>query len=857
MNLARVVQDSDDDEELEISPPQGEPGTIKSTALNSDEITTDFSPTNPAQSAEVRTGSTEVLTRDIHDAHRALMEPTPDSNKASAAASHSTPRRSLTSPVPSKSKRRRTIIGNVGGINPTVREHERRKSANIPTSSAGNRTSDDDSINGYTSCAQKVRTGPSNCIDTMNLVQDIWEFPGSSVSYEPVLTSNDASSSKVKSRNASKGTIFGESNDASTENRSASMERRNSDSALLPLADVERTARLGGFEDRASFRMMARAGAEGAAAGTTRKRRIKRNKTYHSGMSGPGLSHDVLSSIPNQAELSTEPGTAGSPPEQSFYVDLSNPSITLDETQTDRYEQVSANTTQSELALTTSIIEPASVDPFAHCRGESSTLPEMTPLEQAHMDTAVSINPRLSPGRFLTPGNTMSSSPPVVTDDYLDVSKPSRKLKRSKSTNDTRQSREDTVAFSQEYTTQKTPLIGASRRQRRSKTVTSIPPQKQNLEVSGDELSLPVAEKSEMTEQTEPKTEDQVEGETVVSSIILKRKAESVDNNVDELGADQVATGLPKEQYKPRPSRSRGLRNVNDVVEAVDFSKRPKVRGKKRRKTTSALLDKVVEDPDDMPSKSRNIGKVNEDKDSKTSIVALEVINDHKAKEDTVRQSVADLADAEQLSVDEKRPDVETLDASDKTASNKNECQSVQQDESYPDEAEEGKDVEVVQKRTIGRKGQRKTIEDDNTIEPAAGTNHIPAQPENIEPKKPRGRPRKQLKIQAEVIQLSEEKVADEEGEPGVATADDEAILKEVMGNKAQDPPLEASTTSTHKLVEHMPSPEAANSPTKTPQRETKKGSDQHSPLSNAKIPLRVGLSKRVRIAPLLRMVRK
>lgn len=45
--------------------------------------------------------------------------------------------------------------------------------------------------------------------------------------------------------------------------------------------------------------------------------------------------------------------------------------------------------------------------------------------------------------------------------------------------------------------------------------------------------------------------------------------------------------------------------------------------------------------------------------------------------------------------------------------------------------------------------------------------------------------------------------------------------------------------------------------PQQTPTKEAKKGPDQHSPLQSGKVPYRVGLSKRTRIAPLLKIIRK
>ena len=61
----------------------------------------------------------------------------------------------------------------------------------------------------------------------------------------------------------------------------------------------------------------------------------------------------------------------------------------------------------------------------------------------------------------------------------------------------------------------------------------------------------------------------------------------------DELGSDDPSIGLPKDQYQPRPSRSRGNQQENDLLIPESFSKRPealvkeKRRAKNRRKTTA------------------------------------------------------------------------------------------------------------------------------------------------------------------------------------------------------------------------------------------------------------------------------
>ena len=55
----------------------------------------------------------------------------------------------------------------------------------------------------------------------------------------------------------------------------------------------------------------------------------------------------------------------------------------------------------------------------------------------------------------------------------------------------------------------------------------------------------------------------------------------------DELGSDDAAIGLPKDQYQPRPSRSRGNQNDDELVVLESFSKRPEALAKGKRKLKS------------------------------------------------------------------------------------------------------------------------------------------------------------------------------------------------------------------------------------------------------------------------------
>lgn len=65
----------------------------------------------------------------------------------------------------------------------------------------------------------------------------------------------------------------------------------------------------------------------------------------------------------------------------------------------------------------------------------------------------------------------------------------------------------------------------------------------------------------------------------------------------DELGSDDPAIGLPKDQYQPRPSRSRGNQQENDLVIPESFSKRPEALAKEKRKAKNRRKTTALERP--------------------------------------------------------------------------------------------------------------------------------------------------------------------------------------------------------------------------------------------------------------------
>ena len=73
-------------------------------------------------------------------------------------------------------------------------------------------------------------------------------------------------------------------------------------------------------------------------------------------------------------------------------------------------------------------------------------------------------------------------------------------------------------------------------------------------------------------------------------------------SQTDELGSEEEIVGLPKEHYQPRPSRFRESGAADELVSAIDFSKRPESTAKtntklKRRKTDGGAVVVHIDGP--------------------------------------------------------------------------------------------------------------------------------------------------------------------------------------------------------------------------------------------------------------------
>jgi len=281
-----------------------------------------------------------------------------------------------------------------------------------------------------------------------------------------------------------------------------------------------------------------------------------------------------------------------------------------------------------------------------------------------------------------------------------------------------------------------------------------------------------------------------------------KRKL-SVGTYTDELGSDDFAVGLPKEQYQPRPSRSRGSRTVDDSVLAIDYSKRPEAlaRKVKRRKTTGTQVgmeDERDQGLIDLPVKNIDVFE-------KSPVVVDEdaIAPKHEPKQVCDTERLAEPLDEGQVSVQEAVPT----------------------------------------KKKRGR--PKKQVEHDVEEEPLNNVQEPDAAHEEIAEASaaPAKKGRKRRKTAEDAVVISEE-VMVEDDELTFTSQHEKDLTANVLG---------ANDNAANVRSEAAPNPEKPE----TPKKEASKGPNKHSPLNTSRIRYRVGLSKRVRIEPLLKVVRK
>ena len=326
--------------------------------------------------------------------------------------------------------------------------------------------------------------------------------------------------------------------------------------------------------------------------------------------------------------------------------------------------------------------------------------------------------------------------------------------------------------------------------------------------VDQDELSLPVHKTSRAN-----KTQ-------VHSSKVPKEQETTTGQQADELGSDDITIGIPKEQYQPRPSRSRSGRGIEGIVEPEDYSKKPEAIGKGKRKTkrrkTTAFQELLTKDDDE------------EDRDEDVTVSISKNLRTDLPKSP-------------------KRGDEPAFDADEA------------QDEN-PSKALEGsnstsKPAEPKKQRGRPKKVPKEVREDVHLDEAQLEYGLEDLEPEKVATPAIAKKSLKRGRNSETPMVIAEGHINDDDSNSG--TVDDSRgisskIFDETQGNSTSSRPVEERETS-------LP-PIKAIVPPKTPQKLTpspRKGPDKHSPISSGKVAYRVGLSKRARIAPLLRIVRK
>ena len=301
-----------------------------------------------------------------------------------------------------------------------------------------------------------------------------------------------------------------------------------------------------------------------------------------------------------------------------------------------------------------------------------------------------------------------------------------------------------------------------------------------------------------------------------------KRKKDSKKDLAHELGSDDIAIGIPKDQYQPRPSRSRSDQNTEGVIVPDDFSRKPETIAKKKRKlfkkSKSTASDEIVPTDQDL-GEGKNASVTNTGPVSETF-------------------DLAENADGSNYPLAEEKDAVSPL----------KELVA----ESTPSE----KPPDTKKQRGRPRKVTSMKTADGDTIDKSGVENaHLDADVSKSNITVTSKKTKKDGKAKSDSAIKSEELVHDSDDE-----LDDMNDILYGLGQTYDEVPSKCTSPV---LLENPTEPTPPTKPTiqpKTPPKaETpaRKGPDKHSPISNGKVTYRVGLSKRARIAPLLRIVRK
>lgn len=300
-------------------------------------------------------------------------------------------------------------------------------------------------------------------------------------------------------------------------------------------------------------------------------------------------------------------------------------------------------------------------------------------------------------------------------------------------------------------------------------------------------------------------------------SKLSRIQKERGDLPTDEPGSDEIIDGLPVEQYKPRPSRSRSGHSDFDLLFPVDFSEKPEkaAKRKKNRRKTTAFERQVHDSEEDREIVQPRNPVVLIETRSKVGFT-LEAV-ENTSLLNTSKDHLPDVQDAEPVA-----PSV----ASKKRGRPRKQAPESTEELDAPN-TESGIPLGLPQSKLSDESSTGKPLRKKRKISPEPGPRNVSG---------------------------SESYDEDIELKPGSYNGN--TILKELSENKNLHLPSLSPSTKCTSSTSGLPSATNASIPPQTPQKPVK-GPDKHSPLASSKVAYRVGLSKRARIEPLLRILKK
>jgi hypothetical protein len=385
--------------------------------------------------------------------------------------------------------------------------------------------------------------------------------------------------------------------------------------------------------------------------------------------------------------------------------------------------------------------------------------------------------------------------------------------------------------------------------------------------------------------------------ETKATSKARRKISISEDHEEDpigKLGSDDFDMHTPKEVYKPRPSRSRRSDIPDEFMASIDFSMVPERASRKksklkRNKTTNDIPSPIlIEDDDEDDGDLVHSGRRSSKKKQKQSAAeplegkeGLGVESALDAEETITCQAVQQAQDQDEADEDEETAEYQAEAVPEVPEPKKKKRGRPRKDASTSNQSvveakvEKTLDEEDGQQQAAAapapkKRGRKKKVldapvESKQVVSDDGGTDEedqvakddheeAAAEPESDHEPTPaprkRGRPRSKVQAHPDSVEDSLSTTKPARVEPVLRD-------KSSAANIVHTPEPEKSKANLSEEKAASPVPDLTAKELQTPKKPTDSSKGKHSPLSSGRVPYRVGLSKRARIEPLLRIVRK